>query len=268
MRRRPTRCRGARRSIWRAGTDEQRGVAGRGGAVARRSSGRRRSMPGGSRSTPRPSAVSSARSNGPRWSCCWRSTTPRRGCAGTAARARRARRCWPTWPAGRLYFFGIEIWPQEVYYLTGLLILAAFGLFLATSLFGRALVRLRLPADGLDRPVHAGRALDRGRSRRAHALRQGALDAGEVAQAHAKHAAWLLIAFLTGGAWIMYFRDAPTVVGEFFTGEAGVGVYFFVVPVHRHDLPAGRHGARAGLHLHVPVAAHPGGPGRPGHAWP
>ena len=38
---------------------------------------------------------------------------------------------------GRLYFFGIEIWPQEVYFLTGILMLAAFGLFLATSLFGR-----------------------------------------------------------------------------------------------------------------------------------
>ena len=37
----------------------------------------------------------------------------------------------------RLYFFWIEIWPQEIYFLTGLLILAAFGLFLVTSLFGR-----------------------------------------------------------------------------------------------------------------------------------
>ena len=40
-------------------------------------------------------------------------------------------------PNRRAYFFFIEIWPQEVYYLTGLLILAAFGLFLATSLAGR-----------------------------------------------------------------------------------------------------------------------------------
>jgi hypothetical protein len=40
-------------------------------------------------------------------------------------------------PARRFYFFFIEIWPQEVYYLTGLLIIAALALFLATSLFGR-----------------------------------------------------------------------------------------------------------------------------------
>ena len=37
----------------------------------------------------------------------------------------------------RLYFFFIEIWPQEVYYITGLLILAAVTLFLITALFGR-----------------------------------------------------------------------------------------------------------------------------------
>jgi polyferredoxin len=38
---------------------------------------------------------------------------------------------------GRLFFFFIEIWPQEVYFLTGLLVLGAIGLFAATSLFGR-----------------------------------------------------------------------------------------------------------------------------------
>jgi len=43
----------------------------------------------------------------------------------------------------------------------------------------------------------------------------------------AKHAVWLLIAFLTGGAWIMYFNDAPTVVVEFFTLQSSPAVYFF-----------------------------------------
>ena len=35
---------------------------------------------------------------------------------------------------GRFYFFFIEIWPQEVYYITGLLILAAIGLFLMNAM--------------------------------------------------------------------------------------------------------------------------------------
>jgi polyferredoxin len=38
----------------------------------------------------------------------------------------------------RFYFFFIEIWPQEFYYVAGLLIMAGVGLFLVTALFGRA----------------------------------------------------------------------------------------------------------------------------------
>ena len=37
----------------------------------------------------------------------------------------------------RFYFFFIEIWPQEFYYLTGLLILAAMALFLMNAVAGR-----------------------------------------------------------------------------------------------------------------------------------
>lgn len=40
-------------------------------------------------------------------------------------------------PARRAYWFWIEIWPQEVYLLTGILILAAIALFVVTSMFGR-----------------------------------------------------------------------------------------------------------------------------------
>src|SRR5471030_2613883 len=39
--------------------------------------------------------------------------------------------------ARRAYFFWVEIWPHELYYLAGLLILGAIALFLVTSLFGR-----------------------------------------------------------------------------------------------------------------------------------
>ena len=37
----------------------------------------------------------------------------------------------------RFYFFFIEIWPQEIYYFTGLLVLAAFVLFLMNAVAGR-----------------------------------------------------------------------------------------------------------------------------------
>ena len=40
-------------------------------------------------------------------------------------------------PHRRFYFFFIELWPQEVYYFTGLLIIAAMTLFLMNAVAGR-----------------------------------------------------------------------------------------------------------------------------------
>ena len=53
--------------------------------------------------------------------------------------------------------------------------------------------------------------------------------AGRSAQARAKHAVWLLIAFATGGAWIIYFADAPTRRRAILhRRRPALGVYFFV----------------------------------------
>jgi hypothetical protein len=38
----------------------------------------------------------------------------------------------------RFYFFFIEIWPREFYFVAGLLVMAGIGLFLVTSVVGRA----------------------------------------------------------------------------------------------------------------------------------
>ena len=40
-------------------------------------------------------------------------------------------------PNRRFYFFFIELWPQEVYYFTGLLVIASLALFLMNALAGR-----------------------------------------------------------------------------------------------------------------------------------
>ena len=40
-------------------------------------------------------------------------------------------------PQRKAYIFGIIIWPDELYYLTFLMILGAVGLFICTTLFGR-----------------------------------------------------------------------------------------------------------------------------------
>jgi len=131
--------------------------------------------------------------------------------------------------AGRRgYFFTVEIWPQEVYYLTGLLILGAVGLFLVTAWFGRVWCGFTCPQTvWTDLFLWVERKIEGDRYARIR-LDKGPVTLSKVGRKVAKHTVWLLIAVATGGAWIMYFNDAPTLVRQLFTGEAGSGVYGFL----------------------------------------
>ncbi|HEX6956671.1 MAG TPA: cytochrome c oxidase accessory protein CcoG [Ferrovibrio sp.] len=127
----------------------------------------------------------------------------------------------------RGYFFWIEIWPQEIYYITGLLILGAVTLFLATALFGRVWCGYTCPQTvWTDLFMLVERWIEGDRNARMR-LDQRPMSFDKAWRKTAKHAAWLLIAAATGGAWIMYFQDAPTVTMEMLTGAASGGTYFF-----------------------------------------
>ncbi|MEJ1994504.1 MAG: cytochrome c oxidase accessory protein CcoG [Limibacillus sp.] len=130
-------------------------------------------------------------------------------------------------PGRRLYFFWIELWPQEIYYLTGVLILGAVGIFLITSLLGRVWCGYACPQTvWTDLYLFVERKVEGDRNSRMK-LDQGPLTLEKVRKKVIKHAIWLLIAFVTGGAWIMYFTDAPTLVQEFFVGQSSTAVYGF-----------------------------------------
>lgn len=127
----------------------------------------------------------------------------------------------------RIYFFGIEIWPQEIYFLTGLLVLGAFGLFLATALFGRLWCGFTCPQTvWTDLYMWVERLIEGDRAERMR-LDKSPWTLRKVALKVTKHTVWLLVAMATGGAWIMYFNDAPTVTVGLLTGQASVTQYFF-----------------------------------------
>ena len=71
-----------------------------------------------------------------------------------------------------------------------------------------------------------------------------------------------MIAWWTGGAWVLYFADAPTLVQGSRDRPGAVRRLCLDRHSDLHDLCARRPHARAGLPLHVPVAAHPGGADR------
>jgi len=127
----------------------------------------------------------------------------------------------------RFYFFFIEIWPQEVYYITGLLILAALALFLATALFGRVWCGYACPQTvWTDLFIWVERAFEGDRNARIK-LDRSPWSFNKAWRKIGKHAVWLVIALATGGAWILYFHDAYDVIGNFFTGQAEPSSYLF-----------------------------------------
>jgi len=128
---------------------------------------------------------------------------------------------------GRGYFFWIEIWPQEVYYLTGLLIIGAVALFLVTSLFGRVWCGYSCPQTvWTDLFMLVERWIEGDRVERMR-FDKAPFGIAKVARKSAKHVAWLLIAMATGGVWVLYFNDAPATALRMLTGEATLKVYFF-----------------------------------------
>ena len=125
----------------------------------------------------------------------------------------------------RFYMFAIEIWPQEFYFVAGMLIMAGIGLFLVTSAVGRAWCGYACPQTvWTDLYQHVDRLIDGDRNAQ---LRLNAAPWGpaKAVRRAFKWSIYLGIAFVTGGAWIFYFADAPTLQRAFWTGTAGAAAY-------------------------------------------
>ncbi|WP_419904204.1 cytochrome c oxidase accessory protein CcoG [Kiloniella sp.] len=131
-------------------------------------------------------------------------------------------------PGNRFYFFFIELWPQEIYYITGILIIAGLVLFFFTSLFGRVWCGYSCPQTvwtdlfiAVERWVEG----DRNARIKLHRHRWGFEKIWKITL---KHTLWLIIGMATGGAWVFYFADAPTLFLELITLQADIVAYSFV----------------------------------------
>ncbi|MCJ8323781.1 MAG: cytochrome c oxidase accessory protein CcoG [Rhizobiales bacterium] len=137
---------------------------------------------------------------------------------------------------GRFYFFFIEIWPQELYYIAGLLIMSAFALFLVTASVGRAWCGYACPQTvWVDLFIAVEHFIEGGRNARIR-LDRAPWSVRKLFLRLVKHSIWLLIALLTGGAWIFYFMDAPTLFSQLIHFEAATVAYgtiiFFVLTTY------------------------------------
>ncbi len=129
----------------------------------------------------------------------------------------------------KAYFFWVEIWPQEVYILTGVLIFAAIALFVATSLFGRVWCGyLCFQTVWCDLFVWVERMIQGDRNARKK-LHEGAWTFNKFRKILLTHIIWLLIGFLTAGAFVLYFNDAPTLINDILSLNISDTVLAFIV---------------------------------------
>lgn len=125
----------------------------------------------------------------------------------------------------RFFFMWIEIWPHEFYFVAGLLIMAGLGLFLFTSALGRVWCGYACPQTvWTDLFILVERWVEGDRNARLRLHRQK-WNAEKIRKNLTKWVLWLLIAVATGGAWVFYFTDAPTLLGQLLTFQAPMVAY-------------------------------------------
>ncbi len=129
----------------------------------------------------------------------------------------------------RFFFFMIEIWPHEFYFIAGLLIMAGLGLFLFTSAAGRVWCGYACPQTvWTDLFILVERWVEGDRNARIRLHRQP-WNWEKLVKNGVKWWIWLFIGLATGGAWVFYFADAPTLLRDLVTFQAHPVAYLSIL---------------------------------------
>ena len=128
----------------------------------------------------------------------------------------------------RFYFFWIDIWSHEFYFVAGLLIMAGLGLFLFTSALGRVWCGYTCPQTvWTDLFILVERWIEGDRNARVR-LWKGKWTLNKWRLRLTKWTVWLVIAVATGGAWVFYFADAPTLLSNLINFTAHPAAYITI----------------------------------------
>jgi len=101
-------------------------------------------------------------------------------------------------------------------------------LFLVTSVWGRAWCGYACPQTvWTDLFIVVERWIEGDRNARIR-LDRARWGVAKLAKRAVKHTIWIIIGILTGGAWVFYFVDAPTLVGQLAAFDAPTYAYIFI----------------------------------------
>ena len=131
--------------------------------------------------------------------------------------------------ARRFYIFNMVLYPQDLIYLTGLLVISALSLFLFTAIAGRLWCGYTCPQTvyteifmWVERKIEGDRVT---RMR----LDKSSLTFEKFARKSAKHAVWLGIGLWTGFTFVGYFTPIKILTNEVITWSLGSWEIFWIL---------------------------------------
>ena len=117
-------------------------------------------------------------------------------------------------PARKFYIFGLVMWPQDFIFLTGLLVIAAFGLFFCTAVGGRLWCGFACPQTVWTEAFLWMERITEGSRGERMKLDKAPWSVKKLARKSAKQSLWIFFSLWTGVTFVGFFTPIETLLGE------------------------------------------------------
>lgn len=138
---------------------------------------------------------------------------------------------WLDLPGRKFHFFGLTVWPHEMYLLAGLMFFAVFSLFFFTTLAGRLWCGYACPQTVFVSAFMEIERLVEGDRPRQMRLAGSGLTPERIGKLALKHGLFLTVSFAVGFTSVSYFIPAKELVIHLSLGELGAAAWFWLALV-------------------------------------
>ena len=129
----------------------------------------------------------------------------------------------------QFFIFGWTFAPQDFFFLSWLLIIAAFTLFVVTVFAGRVFCGYVCPQTTWTSLYLWIEKITEGERNARIKLDKAPMSVNKFVRRAVKHFLWLLIAFITGFVFVGYFTPVRSLAEDFITGNLGGWGYVFIL---------------------------------------
>jgi cytochrome c oxidase accessory protein FixG len=132
-------------------------------------------------------------------------------------------------PARKFHIFALTLWPQDFYFLTWLLVIAALSLFFFTALAGRLFCGYACPQTVWTETFLWMERLAEGSRSQQMKLARGPWNRDKILRKAAKQAMWIGFALWTGFTFVGYFTPITELAGKIASFSTGPWETFWVL---------------------------------------